>query len=161
MQQESIKYRDLMQRVTSGRACNDNNDQYEFQAWCDWNAKVAGHDNPRKPPPADRDQQWAQPVLNETRTCLNSSQKPHAPGVLSTWRQYHAEEIAAFLGFRSPSNKHDAVEVYYCGSSPEAAKSIDSGALLVIDQQQPFPWNGPPLNDCFQRLSDPECLRRL
>lgn len=121
---------------------------------------VAGRDNPRNPLPADRHQQWAQPVLNEARTCLNS-QKSHAPGVLSTWRQYHAEEIAAFLRFRSPPNKHNAVGLYYCGSSQEAANSIDSGVLLVIDQQQPFPWNGPPLNDCFQRLSDPECLRRL
>ncbi|KAF5637126.1 hypothetical protein F52700_4863 [Fusarium sp. NRRL 52700] len=78
-----------------------------------------------------------------------------------TWRQYHAEQIAAFLEFGSPPNKEDAVEVYHCGCSEDAANLIDSGALLVIDNQQPFAWNGPPLNDCFQRLSAPECLRRL
>ncbi|KAF9772418.1 hypothetical protein IL306_009875 [Fusarium sp. DS 682] len=156
MLQESIKYDHLMRHVTSGQVYDA---QYEYETWCHWNSKVTGRNNPRGPPPPT-DEQWVQLVLSNTKTWL-SSQKPHAPGVWPTWRQYHAEEIAAFSESGSPPNKNDAVEVYYCGSSEDVANSIDSGALLVIDQQQPFAWNGPPLNDCFQRLSDPECLRRL
>ncbi|KAF5671399.1 hypothetical protein FDENT_10938 [Fusarium denticulatum] len=76
-----------------------------------------------------------------------------------TWCHWNAK-IAAFLEFGSPPNKDDAVKVCYCGSD-DAANLIESGALLVIESQQPFPWNGPPLIDCFKRLPDPECLRRL
>ncbi|CAJ0549922.1 Ff.00g065170.m01.CDS01 [Fusarium sp. VM40] len=155
MLEQSDQYRDLMNLVASQQYTDL--DATECDRWQQFHYYAIGQHEILGQALQGSDEQWVRSVLDETRSWLRDN-PPKSQN--ETWRHFNASEVVSLIECGSrPNLVQGKVDAYFC-STTHAVSLIDSGAILVVNHQQPYPWNGQPIKDLFDTYNPARELDR-
>ncbi|KAL6923979.1 hypothetical protein FSST1_001253 [Fusarium sambucinum] len=130
---ESELYREKVASLIN-TGCSETDDD---QAWANFLCLAVAVTSLR----ALYDTNWTREVIRETDAWLRDNP------VMKTHRYISSRDTLLILQSATPPSQQEAI---FC-SADEAGRLVDSNTILVVKDQQPFPWGGRPIDALFKK----------